>query len=116
MSATMGSDDNKKPRDAMSSVTSAKRSAGAMGPSGRSSKNDSPVSVVARAVDQRLERTGAPGRSQAMRATMPERERSFSQPGHSASPQNAQTTAAGTSTESSIRSSELRANGSRGVG
>jgi hypothetical protein len=86
--------------DARSSQSAAKRSAGVMGPSGMSSKKPSASRVVERAVDQSRENTGDASRSHATTETTPDRERSFSQPLQSASPQNAQTTVAGTSRSS----------------
>ena len=55
-----------------------------------------------------------PGRSHATSATIPDRDSSRSHPIHAASPQIAQTTAAGTSTESSTDSSRVELT-SRGV-
>ena len=94
--------------DAMISLATAKRNAGAMGPSGSVSKNRSASIVVARAVAQRRPSAGAPGRSQGTMATTPERVCSCRHPGQSASPQWAHTTAAGTSLSTSSSLSTAR--------
>src|ERR1700722_8537743 len=90
---------------ASSSLTTAKRSAGAMGPSGMVSKKRSQSKVVARAVAQSRSSAGAPGLSHATMATTPDLVISCRHPGQSASPQCAQTTAAGTSESTSSSTS-----------